>query len=53
MATFEQREEIIKQAKTLLAELAAIFPALARTEDLSRDINFSEAFLISRTCLKL
>jgi len=44
MATFEQREEIIKQAKTLLAELAAIKPsALARTEDLSRDINFSEA----------
>ena len=44
MATFEQREEIIKQAKALLTELAAIKPStLARTEDLSRDINFSEA----------
>lgn len=44
MATLEQREEIIKQAKTLLAELAEIKPStLARTEDLSRDINFSEA----------
>lgn len=44
MATLEQREEAIKQAQALLAELTAIKPTtLARTEDLSRDINFSEA----------
>jgi len=44
MATFEQREEVIKQAQALLEELAKIIPtSLARKEDLSRDINFSEA----------
>ena len=44
MATLEQREEIITQAKKLLEELATIKPtSLARTEDLSRDINFSDA----------
>lgn len=44
MATLEQRLEIIQQAKTLLTELASIKPnVLARTEDLSRDINFSKA----------
>jgi hypothetical protein len=44
MATLEQREAIIAQAKTLLEELAAIKPtSLARTADLSRDINFSDA----------
>jgi hypothetical protein len=44
MATFERRSEEIEKAQTLLAELAPIEPAsLARTEDLSRDINFSAA----------
>lgn len=44
MATPEQRQEKIEEARKLLAELAEIkASALARTEDLSRDINFSEA----------
>jgi hypothetical protein len=44
MATLEQREAIIAHAKTLLEELATIKPtSLARTDDLSRDINFYEA----------
>jgi len=44
MATLEQRDAIITQAKTLIEELAAIkATSLARTEDLSRDINFSDA----------
>ena len=44
MATPEARNEKIKEAHELLAELAEIkASSLARTEDLSRDINFSEA----------
>jgi len=44
MATPEQRIEKIDGAKKLLAELAEIkATSLARTEELSRDINFSEA----------
>ena len=44
MATPEQRKEKIKEAKKLLEELAAKkATSLARTEELSRDINFSEA----------
>lgn len=44
MATLEQREEIITKVKALLSELSAInATSLARTEDLSRDINFSDA----------
>ena len=44
MATPEQRQEKIEEARKLLAELAEIkASSLARTEDLSRDINFSEA----------
>lgn len=44
MATPEQRQEKIEEARKSLAELAEIkASSLARTEDLSRDINFSEA----------
>lgn len=44
MATPEQRIEKIDEAKKLLVELAEIkVTSLARTEELSRDINFSEA----------
>jgi len=44
MATPEQRIEKIGEAKKLLDELAEIkASSLARTEELSRDINFSEA----------
>ena len=44
MATPEQRDENIEAAKTLLEELAEIkATSLARTDELSRDINFSEA----------
>ncbi len=44
MATPEERIEKIDTAKILLAELAEIkASSLARTEELSRDINFSEA----------
>jgi len=44
MATPEQRTEKIQEAKKLLEELAGQkATALARTEELSRDINFSEA----------
>lgn len=44
MATPEQRNEKIEEAKTLLEELAGTnATSLARTEELSRDINFSEA----------
>ena len=44
MATPEQRDEKIEAAKTLLEELAEIkATSLARTDELSRDINFSEA----------
>jgi hypothetical protein len=44
MATPEERTTKIEEARTLLAELAEIkASSLARTEDLSRDINFSEA----------
>ncbi|MFC1532743.1 hypothetical protein ACFL7M_05180 [Thermodesulfobacteriota bacterium] len=44
MATPEQRIERIDEAKKLLAELTEIkASSLARTEELSRDINFSEA----------
>ena len=43
MATPEQRIEKIEEAKKLLEELSGIKPtSLARTEELSRDINFSE-----------
>ena len=44
MATPEQRNQKIVEAKKLLDELAGIkASSLARTEELSRDINFSEA----------
>lgn len=44
MATPEQRQEKIEEARELLTELADIkASSLARTEDLSRDINFSKA----------
>lgn len=44
MATQEQRNEKIEAAKLLLEELGEIKAiSLARTEELSRDINFSEA----------
>ena len=44
MATPEQRLEKIEEAKSLLGELAEIkASSLARTEELSRDINFSDA----------
>jgi hypothetical protein len=44
MATPEQRIEKITEAKKLLDELAEIkASSLARTEELSRDINFSDA----------
>jgi hypothetical protein len=44
MATPEERIEKIAEAKKLLEGLAGIKPtSLARMEDLSRDINFSEA----------
>lgn len=44
MATPEQRAEKIEEAKALLEELAGQkATSLARTEELSRDINFSEA----------
>lgn len=44
MTTPKQRQARIEEARKLLAELAEIkTSSLARTEDLSRDINFSEA----------
>jgi len=44
MASPEQRKEKIDEAKDLLSEFSEIkASSLARTEDLSRDINFSEA----------
>src|SRR5690606_33245349 len=44
MATPEDRKKKIKEAKDLLAKLSEISASsLARTEDLSRDINFSDA----------
>lgn len=44
MATPEERIKKIEEARALLTELAEIkASSLARTEDLSRDINFSEA----------
>ncbi|MCH8010886.1 MAG: hypothetical protein IIA61_02890 [Candidatus Marinimicrobia bacterium] len=44
MATPEERNERIEEAKKLLEELAAQkATSLARTEELSRDINFSDA----------
>ena len=44
MATPEQRQEKIEEARKLLAELAEVNAlSLSRVEDLSRDINFSEA----------
>ncbi len=44
MATPEQRMEKIEEAEKLIEELAGIkVTSLARTEELSRDINFSEA----------
>lgn len=44
MATPEERQEKNKEARKLLAELAEIkASSLARTEDLSKGINFSEA----------
>jgi hypothetical protein len=44
MATPEVREAKIKEAKDLLSMLAEIKPStLARSDELSRDINFSEA----------
>ena len=44
MATPEQRIEKIKEAKKLVEELSGTkATSLARTEELSRDINFSEA----------
>ncbi len=44
MATPEERQERIEEVRTLLANLAEIkASSLARTEDLSRKINFSEA----------
>lgn len=44
MASEKERNDSHKQAKELLTELASVDPAgLSRTEELSRDINFSEA----------
>lgn len=44
MATPEQRQEKIEKARNSLGEIASIEArTLARTEDLSRDINFSDA----------
>lgn len=44
MATPEQRGEKIEEAKNLLQQLSNVnATSLARTEELSRDINFSEA----------
>lgn len=44
MATPEQRKEKIEEAKNIIEELAEIkASSLARTDDLSRTINFSEA----------
>ncbi len=44
MATPKERQEKIDEARKLLAELAEINAStLSRTEDLSRDINFSKA----------
>lgn len=44
MANFEQRQEKITKAKEILVRLSTVDPKiLARTEDLSRDINFIEA----------
>lgn len=44
MATPKERSIKIEEARALLASLAEIkAPTLARTDDLSRDINFSEA----------
>ena len=44
MATVQQRREALETATAKLAELSAVDPkALARTSDLSPDINFSDA----------
>ncbi len=44
MASLEQRKQVTDNAKKLLSELALIdAQSLARTDELSRDINFSEA----------
>ena len=44
MATPEERQEKIKEARKLVAELAEVkAAALARTDDLSKGINFSDA----------
>ena len=41
MATVEERREVLEAATAQVAELAAVDPkALARTSDLSPDINF-------------